>query len=790
MKIKFLKPLLIFACIFTFLFPIIGETSTLTPANANSAEETIILAASDFQAPSGPTAGSSSIKNILSAMEKDGITSADGFLFCGDYDYDTYWNSAQTTEGVNVLKSSISSVISNDENIVLAQGNHDTAIATSGMSPSGDNDPKSDKYGVFLINEDDYMQFNNNQARIQETAQSLVEYLNEKLAESYTKPIFVVSHLPLHYTGRTTYDGDGKYAHYIFDVLNEAGAKGLNIFFLYGHNHSNGWEDYLGGASVFMTHGDQMLVPQGTKEKADCKNETLNFTSLNAGYVGYYSGTSGIDSTLTMTAFKIVNDSVTVVRYDANGKHDLKREGISSDTAIVNKKTYASPQVVVLQNITDTTPLEDLISIEKIGNKYARIDSPSQLVSGNKYLLISNSNAFALPTVVTKANASGEKRTGLEIESVDNVGWSTFYGEHNGKEWTLISQNGGWLLSNGLKYLKLTATENYGITATLEDTGDVFKISGSGNSFTFSTGDYVLNYNSRGLINGYSDSPAPFILYELKGHLITISDGNATIGDIKAEYAKNGQTVKITAIEKENMDFEKWVIQKGNVSLKNEFSATTEFVMPAEGVTIQAQYTQHIHSFTERFASPEYLKDGTKTIYYTSCVCGLSSKGSADELLFGSFRITDGKNGLWEGSDQENLTFKTNAEDTIISVKINGEPIDSSNYTISNNQTVSLNASYLNSLEDGEYKLRLCYSLGECATSFTVTKKTQDTPPIDSETPTIPENPPVNSETSDSTTSTNSSSSGCSSSLSIAYCNMAVFVVCSSLLGIKKRKSK
>ncbi len=34
--------------------------------------------------------------------------------------------------------------------------------------------------------------------------------------------------------------GDGKYANYIFDALNRAGAKALSIIFLYGPNHSPG----------------------------------------------------------------------------------------------------------------------------------------------------------------------------------------------------------------------------------------------------------------------------------------------------------------------------------------------------------------------------------------------------------------------------------------------------------------------------------------------------------------------------------------------------------------------
>ncbi len=799
-KFNFFKSMVSMICALAVVVPC---ASNLLPevAQADSNKEIIVLAGSDFQHPSGPSAGKQVMDNIISVMQEDGITQADGFLFCGDYDYDTYGNASQVTEGVNAVKASAKKVVTNEENIVLVQGNHDTAIGTSGMSMSGDNDPKSGEYGVFAIHEDDYMQFNRDKGRIQETAQLLVDYLNLKLAESYEKPIFIVSHLPLHYTGRTTHDGDGKYAHYIFDALNDAAEKGLDIFFLYGHNHSNGWEDYLGGAAVFMTKGDEVLIPQGSQAKADCAKETLNFTILNAGYTGYYGGTSGIDSTLTMTAFKITDDEVTVIRYSQTGTHDLKSEGISSDSSIVNKKTYTSPQVVTLQNVTDTTPLNDVISIEKVGNKYARIDSTSEIFNGSRYLLVCNTSgsAFALPSIVTKTNSGGSARTGLDLENAENIGWKTIYGEYTAKEWLLISQNGGWLLSNGEKYLKLTSTDNYGITATFEDVGDVFTISGSGGSFTFASGGYVLNYNSRGLINGYNESPASFTLYALSGHLITINGGVAFVNGVKTDAAKGGQTVQISAPTKENSDFDKWVVESGSATIENATAQTTEFIMPNESVTISAIYTQHVHDFSEHFASPEFLKVGTSNVYYASCACGESSKGTADEALFGSFRITSGRNAEWiKDTQAEGLTYKTNANDTLSAMKVNGAILDSDAYTVDSDGTITLKSEYLNTLEDGTYQLRLSYALGDCSTTFIVETPVADTPtpdvpPTDSSEsqPTTPSTPnsSASSVNSASENEASAASGGCASSLSTLYagafaCGLALlFIAC-------KRKEK
>ena len=75
------------------------------------------------------------------------------------------------------------------------------------------------------------MWHNDNKIRIKETAKNLSEYLNQKLEEGYTKPIFVLSHLPLYKSLRTE-GGDAQYANHLFYVLNKAGEQGLNIFFL------------------------------------------------------------------------------------------------------------------------------------------------------------------------------------------------------------------------------------------------------------------------------------------------------------------------------------------------------------------------------------------------------------------------------------------------------------------------------------------------------------------------------------------------------------------------------
>ena len=499
-----------------------------TSVLATGSEPTVVIAGSDFQAKGGHTAGAQTVSNILTRMQAD-YTEADGFLFCGDYDV----NYSDSAGGKAALQSAVQSVYGTGMNEVYVQGNHDNdSLVGSTLSASGAHD--ADAYGVFVINEKDYMWYNDDEATIKKTAENLKGYLDGKRNAEYTKPIFVVSHLPLHYSMRTREGGsDGMYANYIFDVLNEAGNAGLNIIFMFGHNHSHGWDDYLGGAAIFLTKGDKINIAQSSTTVF--KEETLNFTYMNAGYVGYYgdSYTSDVDKTLTMTVFEINDTQVTISRYDQNGTHDLKSAGVynvehpdegyySSDTTVVG-----TPKTTTLS--TEVTPAGGEIDAPGTGGSttertYTLVTSESELVSGDQYLLIyngtNNDTKFVLPKIVTKSNSSGSQRTGMDLEATDvaSGGPATITGQYQAKEWQLVGSSGSWLLSNGTQQIKLTNTNNLGITATFEDVGSPFSLNfNTSHLVSFTHGSWELNYNqSRDLINGYDSSSDAARMYIYK----------------------------------------------------------------------------------------------------------------------------------------------------------------------------------------------------------------------------------------------------------------------------------
>lgn len=155
---------------------------------------------------------------------------------------------------------------------------------------------------------------------------------------------------------RTVSGQNARTAMPIVETLNEAGAAGLNIIFLFGHNHSGGYDNYIGGGSVYLKKGDSMLVPDYVDYTVPAE-VTLNFTYMTAGYIGYYGTTvNGADGTLTMTVFRIQKDgSVIIGRYDENGIHNLKSAGAKN----TDKSDVMEPDLTVYESYRIVTGTSD-----------------------------------------------------------------------------------------------------------------------------------------------------------------------------------------------------------------------------------------------------------------------------------------------------------------------------------------------------------------------------------------------------------------------------------------------
>lgn len=333
---------------------------TIAPVNEVAAQAngvTTVIAGSDFQNKSGDEAGAATVTSILTQIQKD-YTSVDGFLFAGDYDQDAHNSNTEVTKGITALMQAVQAKYTNInyDNTILVQGNHDNAH--NDIDVTGGHD--FDGYGTFVLNEDDYSDGNSSASGVQGLADNLTDYLNGRLETAPNKPVFVVSHLPLHYSYRTYNNGNGVYAKYLYDAMYAAANEGLTIFFLFGHNHSGDHDSYLGGSSIFLTPEDSIWLCQPGSQKSKPEEHPLNFYYMNAGYVGY--SVDDADNTLTMTTFKITDNSIVVNRYDTEGKHNLKSAGrynASNDDSgygyPVYTKVVESPYTVpMVANVTLT----------------------------------------------------------------------------------------------------------------------------------------------------------------------------------------------------------------------------------------------------------------------------------------------------------------------------------------------------------------------------------------------------------------------------------------------------
>ena len=316
-----------------------------SPYEIHDLSETVLVAGSDFQPTGYDTSG---IRSLMGSLMKQGYGLFDGFLMVGDY---TPTNGHdESSKGLAVLDEVMSQYVNFGK--VYSQGNHDVS-STEGMCPYGNNDPLSATYGIFAINEDSYDAYG---AGGQQVAADLTAYFNEKLQSGWgNKPIFIMSHLPLHYNYRTMKDGGAKSAMHIIDALNAASDAGLNIIFLIAHNHSGGYDDYLGGAAIYIPKGDTIMVADPANVKNAPIETELRFTYMNAGYIAAYVDMGqGADTALTVSTFRIQKDgSVIITRYDANGIHNLKSAGKLSPSdreytqyTVADDRVYESSRIV------------------------------------------------------------------------------------------------------------------------------------------------------------------------------------------------------------------------------------------------------------------------------------------------------------------------------------------------------------------------------------------------------------------------------------------------------------
>ena len=338
-----------------------------------------IFFASDYQEEPGFDAPADTLRGLLAAAKADGKT-IDRIVICGDYTNDAVFHDYQLSpddsieEIRGIAKEEIPGI--SDDDMIFVQGNHDKLteqISESGLHDEGE-------YLVYVLNTEEDFPWKQGKksgclAKVTKSSEAMKECFDELIRKGETRPVIIAGHVPLHFTARTSSrhsTGDNLYSSLIFNVVNEA-AGSLDIIYLYGHNHSKGWDCYMGGSSVFKAKGDTILIPTFNEYKVDTDTyteETLHFTYLNAGYTGYYMNCApaeydedsdkyaAADMTLTGTVLEIYADRIVATRYDSEGIHVLGHTGAGDpykggiDKDLIPEAAYSkettSPQEVIL----------------------------------------------------------------------------------------------------------------------------------------------------------------------------------------------------------------------------------------------------------------------------------------------------------------------------------------------------------------------------------------------------------------------------------------------------------
>ena len=88
------------------------------------------------------------------------------------------------------------------------------------------------------------------------------------------------------------------------------------------------------------------------------------------------------------------------------------------------------------------------------------------------------------------------------------------------------------------------------------------------------------------------------VIPALQDYAVAVTCGTATVAAGTITRAMEGVEVTVTAQAPAGKHFVKWVVKAGGVTLANETSATTTFIMPAEDVAIEANFEKNASTGT------------------------------------------------------------------------------------------------------------------------------------------------------------------------------------------------
>ena len=324
-----------------------------------------------------------------------------------------------------------------------------------------------------------------------------------------TKPLFIVSHLPLH---ERRGDSNGAPAWY---AAISAAAKEMDIFFFWAHNHTN--ESEVDRAAYYVPNDgtESMIIEYGDGE-AVCPN----FTYANAGYIdppntpkrnnvatAVYIYSDHVDLVVCNEDGVLTGNyavDVTVDRLFADKETEETTPVVDRLEAVSNKETYYQGEEL------DLTVCEVYTNGDKVPVEGYIVSGYDSTVLGTQTVFVTYGNQSTTVAVKVVEMEAEAKLTGIRVT----------YSKES--------------LLTGSLVLKVVAIYDNGVEVEVEDytvTGyDPEKTGTQGVVVTYETASYGFNIAKSGNVTVLADGM----------NSVTVEDVTASLNETLAEVLKPG----------------------------------------------------------------------------------------------------------------------------------------------------------------------------------------------------------------------------------------------------------
>ena len=384
--------------------------------------------------------------------------------FCGDFgsasaNESQYWQYAQA-----VLDAATNSGVVHDK--VYTTGNHEfyngkyassTNSVKNGFTRLGEARNASN-YIIYAFGVHDWDSMSDHYDT--DDIGKLDSYLGGLSSSDQTKPIFILTHFPIHsFQSRRTSNADQ-----VVKVLNKYADKGYDIYYLWGHNHT-----------VADTHYDHVYT-------GSIEGTAINFTYLAAGCMadkeyGQSAAVKGKGLVIGIDGKEVKS----MTYYDLNG-NALNSQGGSDTPSQPSQPSGTTPE------------------------------------SGKQYLIICDGHA--LTTGAGESYSNGSSGQTYNYTGLAGTNYSSGMTITSDMVWTFTSSGSGYVISNSGKYLNgyYASNDSGGSNGDLKlesSQKDVWTLSGntlkSTNGSSGASSDKFLAYGNgaESTVNTFSVRSAP-----------------------------------------------------------------------------------------------------------------------------------------------------------------------------------------------------------------------------------------------------------------------------------------